>query len=47
MNPFDSMMVVLSDIRDGIYSFVDKFSESYLYKRPNTRLDYGTRPCSS
>ena len=28
MNPFDSMMVVLSDIRDGIYSLVDKFSES-------------------
>ena len=27
MNPFDSMMVVLSDIRDGIYSLVDKFSE--------------------
>ena len=24
---FDSMMVVLSDIRDGIYSLVDKFSE--------------------
>ena len=24
MNPFDSMMVVLSDIRDGIYSLVDK-----------------------
>ena len=28
MNPFDSMMVVLGDIRDGIYSLVDKFSES-------------------
>ena len=28
MNPFDSMMMVLSDIRDGIYSLVDKFSES-------------------
>src|SRR5210317_798372 len=27
MNPFDSMMTVLSDIRDGIYSLVDKFSE--------------------
>ena len=27
MNPFDSMMVVLQDIRDGIYSLVDKFSE--------------------
>ena len=28
MNPFDSMMAVLGDIRDGIYSLVDKFSES-------------------
>jgi len=28
MNPFDSMMVVLSDIRDGIYTLVDKFSDS-------------------
>ena len=28
MNPFDSMMVVLGDIRDGIYSLVDKFSDS-------------------
>ena len=28
MNPFDSMMLVLGDIRDGIYSLVDKFSES-------------------
>ena len=27
MNPFESMMTVLSDIRDGIYSLVDKFSE--------------------
>lgn len=27
MNPFESMMAVLSDIRDGIYSLVDKFSE--------------------
>jgi len=28
MNPFDSMMTVLGDIRDGIYSLVDKFSDS-------------------
>jgi hypothetical protein len=28
MNPFDSMMIVLSEIRDGIYSLVDKFSDS-------------------
>jgi len=28
MNPFDNMMVVLQDIRDGIYSLVDKFSDS-------------------
>ena len=27
MNPFESMMAVLSDIREGIYSLVDKFSE--------------------
>ena len=27
MNPFDSMMTVLSEIRDGIFSLVDKFSE--------------------
>ena len=39
MNPFDSMMVVLSDIRDGIYSLVDKFSEGVSFtKRPNARL---------
>ena len=28
MNPFESMMTVLGDIRDGIYSLVDKFSDS-------------------
>jgi hypothetical protein len=27
LNPFDSMMFVLEDIRDGIYSLVDKFAE--------------------
>ena len=27
MNPFDSVMGVLSEIRDGIYSLVDKFAE--------------------
>ena len=27
MNPFDSVMGVLTDIRDGIFSLVDKFSE--------------------
>ena len=28
MNPFESMMVVLEDIRDGIHALVDKFSDS-------------------
>ena len=28
MNPFDSMMTVLGDSIDGIYSLVDKFSDS-------------------
>ena len=28
MNPFDSMMVVLEDIRSGIHTLVDKFSDS-------------------
>jgi len=28
MNPFDSMMVVLEDIRNGIHTLVDKFSDS-------------------
>ena len=28
MNPFDSMMAVLEDVRDGIYTLVDKFSDS-------------------
>ena len=28
MNPFDSMMAVLEDVRDGIYALVDKFSDS-------------------
>ena len=28
MNPFESMMVVLEDIRNGIHSLVDKFSDS-------------------
>ena len=28
MNPFDSMMVVLEDVRDGVYALVDKFSDS-------------------
>ena len=28
MNPFDSMMMILGDIRDGIYSLVDTFSDS-------------------
>ena len=28
MNPFDSTMVVLKDVRDGIYSLADKFSDS-------------------
>ena len=28
MNPFESMMIVLEDIRDGIHALVDKFSDS-------------------
>ena len=28
MNPFESMMVVLEDIRNGIHTLVDKFSDS-------------------
>ena len=28
MNPFDSMMAVLEDVRDGVYALVDKFSDS-------------------
>lgn len=38
MNPFDSMMAVLGDIRDGIYSLVDKFSESVSIQR-DTKQD--------
>ena len=37
MNPFDSMMTVLSDIRDGVYSLVDKFSESVSIQQEQDR----------
>ena len=48
MNPFDSMMVVLSDIRDGIYSLVDKFSEKCINTtRRKIRRCYGTRLITS
>lgn len=35
MNPFDSMMAVLSDMRDGIYALVDKFSEGVSIQQEN------------
>ncbi len=39
MNPFDSMMTVLSDIRDGIFSLVDKFSEGVSLQKQEIQAD--------
>lgn len=33
MNPFESMMMVLQDIRDGIYNLVDRFSDGISVER--------------
>ena len=37
MNPFDSMMVVLEDVRDGVYALVDKFSDSVSLQKDQIR----------
>ena len=43
MNPFDSMMTVLSDIRDGIFSLVDKFSEGVSLQQQQIQADEQTK----
>ena len=39
MNPFDSMMAVLEDVRDGVYALVDKFSDSVSLQQDQIRDD--------